>query len=62
VYVLLQGEGLTLQTGTVPVEVIVSEQVAELQLSLAVNVYVPAPNPLTVADVPTTVPDEFFHE
>jgi len=42
--------------------VIVSEQVTELQLSLAVNVYVPAPRPVTVAVVPTTVPDEFFHE
>ena len=42
--------------------VIVSVQVAELQLSLAVSVYVPGAKPVTVAVVPTTVPDEFFHE
>ena len=42
--------------------VIVTVQVVELQLSLAVNVYVPAGRPVTVAVVPTTVPDAFFHE
>ena len=42
--------------------VTVSVHVAELQLSLAVNVYVPGAKPVTVAVVPTTVPDEFFHE